>query len=516
MKTLHKLFLGVVMAAFALCGAPTEATANEQGNISFQIDRLEQRGDSLYVVMSFTSRGRNVASCKSADFTLILTSPSQIERLPAVSFKGRNNFKTYRRQMALMNDREQAFYDQSAPYAVIPDYKRGEKRVDYFLTLPYQDWMASAQLVLERDDCGCGNSRTTDVKMLTAKVDLENIVIESYTIVPALAYVLPDPESVKLRKTTARAFLDFAVGQWVLRPQFGSNPQELATISTMIDEIKEDKDITVRQIDITGYASPEGPLALNKQLSEKRALTIENYLIKQYEFPRSLYKVDFGGEDWAGLAKQVAASEMEYKQQVLDIIRQVGIQNGRESKLMALGGGVPWRYMLREMFPSLRRVDIVAQFEVANFDPQAAKRIVWIRPQNLSLREMYAVAQTYRAGSDEFNELFEIAVRMFADDPTANINAAVAALGRQDYATADRYLKNVAPPARTPEYDNAMGVLVMLRDADYDKARSYLIAAQQAGLSEAGKNLAEIDKKRENIAHIQQAGRTATRRNQAP
>lgn len=503
MKTLHQQFLCVVVAAFALCEVPAKAAANERGNISFQIDRLEQRGDSLYVVMSFTSRGRNVASCKSADFTLILTSPSQSERLPVVSFKGRNNFKTYRRRMALMNSREQAVYDQSAPYAVIPDYKRGEKRVDYFLTLPYHDWMASAQLILERDDCGCGTSRTTDVKMLTAQVDLENIVIENYTIVPALAYVLPDPESVKLRETTARAFLDFAVGQWVLRPEFGYNSEELVKIRTMIDDIKGDKDVTVRQIAITGYASPEGPLALNKQLSERRALSIENYLIKQYDFPRSRYKVDFGGEDWDGLVKQVAASDMESKQQVLDIIKEVGILKGRESKLMALDGGAAWRYMLREMFPSLRRVEIVTQFEVADFDPEEAKSVVWTRPQNLSQREMYAVAQTYRAGSDEFNALFEIAVRMFPDDPTAHINAAVAALGRQDYTSADRHLKNVAPSARTPEYDNAMGVLLMLRDADYEKARNYLTAAQQAGLAEAGKNLAEIDKKRENIVRIQ-------------
>lgn len=516
MKNLYKLFFSVAVAAFGLCVTPANAVASEQGNISFQIDRLEQRGDSLYVVMSFTSRGRNVASCKSADFTLVLTSPSQSQRLPGVSFKGRNDFKTYRRRMALMNAREKAVYDQSAPYEVIADYKRGEKRVDYKLTLPYENWMASAQLILERDDCGCGNSRTTDVRMLTEKVDLENIVIESYTIVPSLAYVQPEPEPVKLRKTTARAYLDFAVGQSVLLPEFGCNPQELAKIRAMIDDVKGDKDVTVRQIAITGYASPEGPLALNKQLSERRALTIENYLMKQYDFPQSLFKVDFGGEDWDGLVKLVAASDMEYKQQILDIIGQVGILNGRESKLMALGGGVSWRYMLREMFPPLRRVDIVARFEVADFDPQEAEEVVRIRLQNLSQLEIYTLAQTYRTDSEEFNELFEIAVRMFPDDATANINAAVAALGRNDYASADRYLKNVLPAARTPEYDNAMGVLVMLRDADYDKARSYLTAAQQAGIAEAGKNLEEIDRKRENIARIQEAEHSSIRRNQAP
>jgi hypothetical protein len=37
---------------------------------------------------------------------------------------------------------------------------------------------------------------------------------------------------------------------------------------------------------------------------------------------------------------------------------------------------------------------------------------------------MYLVAQTYEPGSPEFNEVFDIAVRLFPDDETANLNAA--------------------------------------------------------------------------------------------
>ena len=37
---------------------------------------------------------------------------------------------------------------------------------------------------------------------------------------------------------------------------------------------------------------------------------------------------------------------------------------------------------------------------------------------------MYLVAQTYEEGSEDFNEVFHIAVRMYPHDPIANINAA--------------------------------------------------------------------------------------------
>lgn len=82
-----------------------------------------------------------------------------------------------------------------------------------------------------------------------------------------------------------------------------NNPQELAKLRAMIDELKADADIQVKSLDIIGYASPEGSLANNKRLSEGRALALRDYLAGLYDFPRSQYNILFGGENWAGLVK---------------------------------------------------------------------------------------------------------------------------------------------------------------------------------------------------------------------
>ena len=55
-----------------------------------------------------------------------------------------------------------------------------------------------------------------------------------------------------------------------------------------------------------------------------------------------------------------------------------------------------------------------------------------MRPQNLSLNEMYLVANTYSNGSREFINVFETAVRLFPEDDVAKLNAAIAALSRGD------------------------------------------------------------------------------------
>jgi len=56
---------------------------------------------------------------------------------------------------------------------------------------------------------------------------------------------------------------------------------------------------------------------------------------------------------------------------------------------------------------------------------------------------------------------------------------------------------------RIPEYDNAKGVLEMLR-GEYDRAESYLQAASDAGVEAAARNLEELARKRENIELLRQ------------
>lgn len=499
-------FVPVMAMGLSVAGLKAQNTV-QQGNVTVQTNKLEQRGDSLYVDMILTAHGKNVSSRKSADFTPVLVSETQSKRLPKISMKGRRNYKSYRRALSLMSRREQAIYAQGAPYRVVRAYKKDERVVDYKLAVPYEKWMSDAILNLEKDDCGCGKSRTTDVRMLANKVDLEKIiVIERYNIVPALAYVQPEAEIEKNRVEQGVSYLDFAVGKTNINPVFGANERELQKIRQIIEMVQTDKGSTIKGIEITGYASPEGSLASNERLSEGRAKALRSYLEKQYPaIPASMYSVHFGGENWADLLAAVKASDMQYKQDVIDIIEGYSIQAGREKKLMMLKSGVPYRYMLKEMFPALRKVTVAIDYKVKNFDLDEAKEVSKTRPQNLSLNEMFAVAQTYERGSQEFNDLFETAVRMFPEDATANINAAVAAIGRRDYVSAERYLKNVKVRTRIPEYDNAMGMLIMMRDGDYEKAEGYFKAASQTGLAAADENLKEIAKMRENISQIKEA-----------
>ena len=55
---------------------------------------------------------------------------------------------------------------------------------------------------------------------------------------------------------------------------------------------------------------------------------------------------------------------MAHRDEVLYLIDHVGIFAGRERKLMDLDKGAPYKYMLKEFFPALRRVEITVNYDL--------------------------------------------------------------------------------------------------------------------------------------------------------
>ena len=88
---------------------------------------------------------------------------------------------------------------------------------------------------------------------------------------------------------------------------------------------------------------------------------------------------------------------------------------------------------------------------------------------------------SYKAGTREFDDVMDLAARLFPDNAEANINAAAVALTRHDTALARKYLERWQTD---PKAYNNMGVLYLL-EGNKDKAEVYLQMAHAAGVSQA-------------------------------
>ena len=496
----------IVLVLAALCLNTEDAFAQNRsysGDIGIEPVRLEQSGDFLYIDMNFILKDVKVRTAHGVDFIPQLVAPANTYNLPKVSVKGKDEYLAYERRLSLMSAKEKRKH--VAPYLVKKSNKRTNDTIRYRYVLPYESWMADAKLNVQRDECGCGESTLMSVQPVIDQVTLERI-LSPYIVNPHFAYVEPKVEVVKSREIQAECFLDFEVNKINIRPEYMNNPRELAKIRVMIDDLKLDPSIKVNRLDIIGYASPEGTLATNKRLSEGRAMALRDYLASRYDFPRNQYHIIFGGENWDGLIDALETLDMDYKNEILDIIQDIPIEKGRETKLMQLRGGVPYRYLLKNVFPSLRVAICKVNYDIKNFNVDEAKEVIKRRPQNLSLNEMFLVANTYPKGSQEFIDVFETAVRMYPDSEIANMNAATAALSRNDLISAERYLKKMESQEYWPEYNNAMGILTLLK-GDYELAEEYLNKARELGLDVATDNLEELAKKKANMNEIEKANR---------
>ena len=103
------------------------------------------------------------------------------------------------------------------------------------------------------------------------------------------------------------------------------------------------------------------------------------------------------------------------------------------------------------------------------------------KPGKLSLEEFFIAAETLKPGSPEFNTAFEVAAVMYPDNPTANLNAANAAMERGDLATA---VKRLEKAGESGDAEYARGVLAVM-SKEYSDAARHFGNASRKGVVEA-------------------------------
>lgn len=461
-----------------IAALPVSAQKFYKDAINITNASLWQQGESLYINMQMDVRNLKVSNDRTLTLTPVLTGPDNNVVLPEIVINGRRRQKAYLRAMALDKTT-----NMEIPYNT-------QEVLNYTQVIPYEPWMENAYLNLEEDLCGCGGHQ----EVLTQEMIMNGVSTETKRLAalqPVPSYIQPKAEVVKARSEQYEAHLDFPVGKSVILPDFMNNQTELRNIREMFNKVQNDKKLTITGVYIEGFASPEGPLKLNEQLSESRAEALKKYLSVHEQIPANLYNVSFGGENWEGLEKALEASNTKEKTEFLNIIRNTSDIARRKEEIKRVGGGAPYRTMLKELYPALRKVNCRIDYTIANFKVDEGKEIIKTQPQYLSLNEMYLVANSYPKGGDDFIKVFDIAVRMYPDDEVANLNAAAVALSKKDLPDARKYLDK--SNKQTAEYANNNGIYYLL-SGNKDQAIVEFTKAAQNGNEAARYNLEEIEK----------------------
>lgn len=364
----------------------------------------------------------------------------------------------------------------------------------------YQEWMEGATLNLRMNTYGCANCS----KGQTVYVNGIDKWLSPHTqlISENLIYLRPDVDKEKVRDIEGSAKVDFPVNSIALLEDFRNNYSELRDIRASIDSVRDNDDATIKNIFICGYASPEGSYSNNDRLAIGRTRAVADYVKRIYAFTDDMIETSSVAEDWAGLRKWVEKSNLEHKSEILSIIDNSGLTPDERDR--AISNLYPSEYstLLNTVYPGLRHTDYRINYSIRSYnDPAEILSVMKTRPGNLSLDELYIAASSLEPDSDDFREIYEVAVRLYPSDPIANLNAANTALLRSDTKTARIYLEKAGDSA---EAVYARGILAMMEN-DADAAESLLTEARDAGIEKAVEMLDKLSSRMQYINARQSA-----------
>ena len=473
MKTnsLKHIFL-TCLAGVAACNT---AVAQSVASGAVTIDSVQTSVENERVDVAFKL---NLSNLKlKAEQQLILTpmlaADGDTTALQPVIINGRSQ----QIRMMRASKRAKKYAEGKEPIVVLR--KNGtEQSISYSQTIMRKQPLESdvLQLFAAQDLCGCGDLQDQDCTLLA---NIDNL--DAW--MPAIAFVKPAAEARKQRAEKGEAYLSFRVNKTDIVVDLFDNTRELAKITKTIDLVRDDKNVEITGINIHGFASPDGPYANNERLARERAASLKNYVSHLYTIDNKLFSSNSTPEDWDGFRHKVQQSQLVNKEEILKIANSNLAPDDKDKRIRQL---YPQDYavIMSDIYPRLRHSDYTVSYTVRPFSVEEAKQILKTRPQQLSLQEMYLVAQTMEEGSAEFNEVFDIAVRMFPNDPIANLNAACADLQRRDVASAEKHLLKAGNSA---EALNARGALAVMKK-DYALARRLFADAATAGSADAKAN----------------------------
>lgn len=163
----------------------------------------------------------------------------------------------------------------------------------------------------------------------------------------------------------------FRQGYSVLEPELHGNREILKRITDSLRTYAGPSG-RLRRIEVTGGASPEGSVPLNRRLSEKRAKALLDQLSHDGGIPDSLLSFTFLGRDWNGLIRLVENDpDVPCREAALELLHDIAercrggekTEDDNTARLAHFKEGEPYRYMYRKLFPELRATQLCLRYE---------------------------------------------------------------------------------------------------------------------------------------------------------
>ena len=373
----------------------------------------------------------------------------------------------------------------------------------YTMTIPYDDEMYNSLLIVEplvykfKEVVHPNNQKIKDnAEFAAANAFLvaEGVINTAQHIdKTALKTAYTNPEMEQKHVVTDMGDIFFRVNSdainWAV--PLNKEAKNRTAVNDLMSHIIQGWNI--EDIEIIGWASPEGSMKYNKDLSNKRAKMTEDFMKKRlaslsahknskvsYENVNDIHFATKGnGADWDGLMKAIEKSNIKDKTKILNTLKN----QTPEQRVAQLNKYIQqYPEFGKSILPSLRRTIInVNTIEPMMTDEQITKACT-NNPQSLSCDQMmYAATLVKELKNKEM--IYLTAIETYPNQAEPNCNAGAVAIEKGNTKHAKQLLRQaIEIDDLLAEAYNNLGVVAIFEN-DYATAEAMLKQAKKLGVN---------------------------------
>lgn len=293
----------------------------------------------------------------------------------------------------------------------------------------------------------------------------------------------------RVQQQKQEAQIKFLINQANLRKSEMKNSSVKDFVS-MLKKINRDKEsLSIKNVEVSAYASPDGGVAFNDKLASKRQDVSENYVNKTLKETKVKTDVaaSYTAQDWDGFQKLVAASNLQDKDVVLRVLSMYQDPQEREQQIRNISAG--YRELADGILPELRRSRLIINYETIGRSDEQIKAQYAEDPSKLSADELlYAAALENDAAKKE--EIYKTAAKEYPNDGRAFNNIAVMEAAKGNAGEAQTYLNLALAKGGQTAEANANKGLIALQNGDTEEAKNLI--AKATGANDLNKALGAL------------------------
>jgi tetratricopeptide (TPR) repeat protein len=242
----------------------------------------------------------------------------------------------------------------------------------------------------------------------------------------------------------------------------------------------------LKSINITGFASPEGEEDKNNSLSTERAASGKISAMKVAKNANNetateeIYNEIGSGEDYDGFKNALSADNImneDDKNLILRVLETISNPAEREKAMRDMGK--TFTYLDKNIFPQLRRTEIVAVYNQTGFSDEELITLSTSNPDTLDLEELLFTASLY-TNLNEKLRVYKIAETRYSEDYRTSNNVGVVLYMQNKLSEAKAQFEKANGIQNNVISKNNLGVIAGL-EGNRTKSSALLNQAEGAG-----------------------------------